>query len=412
VFLEDGYWRQGICTLQEEIYGILYRVSCIEYCVFDTEYWIQDTQYFSVAKDFYSILGVSKTASEAEIKQAYRKLSREIHPDKHKGDKGKESQFKEVNEAYEVLSDAQKKAAYDRFGSADYANMGGGGQGFGGFGGGFSGGFQGFDASQFGGDMSDLFEGFFGGGAGRRRDDGRGRTVEIEVTIPFTDSVTGVEREIHFKTQVLCTDCKGSGAAEESKTVTCTECGGTGATTKQTRSIFGTIQQSVLCSTCKGSGKVPEKPCKKCSGEGRISDKKTVKVRIPAGIDNEQSLRIKGEGEVGRLGAASGDLIVRISVQPDTRFTRDGDDIHSTLSLSVVDAVLGTEASIDTVHGKTTITIPAGTQASQVLRLKHKGMPVVNTSRHGDHYVTIDLLVPTKLNKEEKRLFEELKKVR
>lgn len=367
-----------------------------------------------MAKDFYSILGVSKTASEAEIKQAYRKLSRELHPDKHPSTgsgqvkKDAEAKFKEVNEAYEVLSDATKKASYDRFGSADYANTGGGGQGFGGFGGGF----QGFDASQFGGDMSDLFEGFFGGGAGRRRDDGRGRTVEIQVTIPFADSVTGTEHEIHFKTQISCAECSGSGAAEGSKTVTCSECGGTGAVTKQTRSIFGTIQQSVLCSTCKGSGKIPEKPCKKCSGEGRVSDKKTVKVHIPAGIDNEQSLRIKGEGEAGRLGAASGDLIVRISVEPDARFTRDGDDIHSSLPLSVIDAVLGTEASIDTVHGKTTITIPAGTQASQVLRLKSKGMPVVNTSRHGDHYVTIDLLIPTKLSKEEKKLFEELRKAR
>ncbi len=357
-----------------------------------------------MAKDFYAVLGVPKTASEAEIKQAYRKLSREIHPDKHKGDKGMEAKFKEVNEAYEVLSDPQKKASYDRFGSADFGQGGGGGQGFGG-------GFQGFDPSQFGGDLNDLFEGFFGGG-GRRRDDGRGRTVEVDVEIPFSDTVTGAERAITFKTQIACAECAGSGAAAGSKTVTCSECGGTGAVTRQTRSIFGMIQQTVVCSKCKGSGKVPEKPCRKCSGEGRLSDKKTVTVRIPAGIDDEQSLRVKGEGEAGRLGAASGDLIVRIHVLPDARFTRQGDDIQATLQLGIVDAVLGTEATVDTVHGKSTITIPAGTQPGQVLRLKGKGMPVVNTSRHGDHYVTVDIAVPTKLSRDEKRLYEELKKAR
>lgn len=360
-----------------------------------------------MAKDFYAILGIQKTASEAEIKQAYRKLSRELHPDKHKGDKGKEAQFKEVNEAYEVLSDPQKKASYDRFGSADFGQAGGG-QGFGGFGGGF----QGFDPSQFSGDLGDLFEGFFGGAAGRRRDDGRGRTVEIDVTIPFADAVNGAERQITFKTQVTCSECSGSGAATGSKTVTCSECGGTGAVTRQTRSIFGTIQQTVVCGTCKGSGKVPEKPCRKCGGEGRVSDRKTVTVRIPAGIDDEQSLRVKGEGEAGRLGAASGDLIVRIRVEPDPRFTREGDDVHATLQLPIVDAVLGTEATVDTVHGKTTIHVPAGTQPGQVLRIKGKGMPVINTSRHGDHYVTVDLHVPTKLGRDEKRLYEELKKAR
>lgn len=356
-----------------------------------------------MAKDFYAVLGVSKTASEADIKQAYRKLSRELHPDKHKGDKDKEAKFKEVNEAYEVLSDPQKKAAYDRFGSADFAGMGGG-QGFGGFGG-----FQGFDGSQFSGDLGDLFEGFFGGAA-RRRDDGRGRTVEVEITIPFADTVSGAEREISFSTQILCSDCQGSGAAEGSKTVSCSECGGTGAVKRQARSIFGMIQQTVVCTTCKGSGKVPEKPCKKCKGEGRVTDKKTVTIQIPAGIDDEQSLRVKGEGEAGRAGGVAGDLVVHIRVQPDSRFVREGDDIRSTLPLKIVDAVLGTEATIDTVHGQTTISVPAGTQPGQVLRVKGKGMPVVNSGRHGDHYVTVDIVVPTKLSRDEKRLYEELRK--
>lgn len=358
-----------------------------------------------MAKDFYSILGVSKNSSEKEIKQAYRALSRELHPDKHKGDKTKEAKFKEVNEAYEVLSDPVKKQNYDRFGTADAQGFGGGGQGFGGF--------EGFDPSSFGGDINDIFSSFFGGGGGgggRRRDDGRGRSVEIEMSLPFMDSVRGVQREISFKTLVSCSDCSGSGSAEGSKLVSCSECGGTGSVTKATRSIFGTIQQTVVCPTCRGSGKVPEKPCKKCGGDGRRSDTKTVTINIPAGIDNGQSLRVTGEGEAGRHGAPAGDLLVRMSIAPDPRFEREGDDIRSTLSLKIVDAVLGTEATVDTVHGPTKVHIPAGTQPSQVLRIKHKGMPVVNTSRHGDHYITIDIVVPTKLSKEEKRLFEEMRK--
>lgn len=362
-----------------------------------------------MAKDFYGILGVSKTASEAEIKQAYRKLSKELHPDKHKGDKGKEAKFKEVNEAYEVLSDPKKKANYDQFGSADFGGFGGGGgQGFGGFQG-FG---QGFDPSQFGGgDLGDLFESFFGGGGGRRRkSDGRGRTVEVEVTIPFTDAVRGGERTITLKTLVECSECDGTGGEAGAKLKTCTECSGTGTITKATRSLFGTIQQSVLCPTCKGSGKIPEKPCKKCHGEGRTEEKKTITVRIPAGIDDGQSLRVTGEGEAGRQGAASGDLLVRIQVEPDPRFVREGDDIRSSLPLPVIDAVLGVDVDVETVHGKTKVNIPAGTQPGQVFRIKNKGMPVVNTSRHGDHYVTVDIVVPTKLSREEKKLFEELRK--
>jgi molecular chaperone DnaJ len=358
-----------------------------------------------MAKDFYAILGVSKSASETEIKQAYRKLSRELHPDKHKGDKDKEAKFKEVNEAYEVLSDPKKKENYDRFGSADF---GAGGGGFGGFSG-FSG--QGFDPSQFSGDLGDLFENFFGGAAGRRQqNDGRGRRVEVEISVTFAESVSGAEKTIEFKTNVSCSHCSGNGAEPGSKLKTCNECNGTGAVERTTRSLFGAIRQSVICPTCKGSGKVPEKACKKCGGDGRVNEKKKVKVRIPAGIDDGQSLRLTGEGEAGRQGGASGDLIVRVHVEPDERFVRDGDDIRTMLPLPLVDAVLGTEIEIDTVHGASTIGIPAGTQPNQVLRLKGKGMPVVNTSRHGDHYVTVDIVIPTKLSKEERTLYEELKK--
>lgn len=359
-----------------------------------------------MAKDFYSVLGVQKTSSEAEIKQAYRKLSKELHPDKHKGDKEKEAKFKEVNEAYEVLSDPKKKEAYDRFGSADFNGFRPG------QGGGF-GGFSGFDASSFSGDFGDIFDAFFSGGRGApRRTDSRGRNLETEMTISFAEAVTGMEREISLKTEVTCESCGGTGSAEGSKLVTCVECGGTGAVTRTSRSLFGMIRQSVLCETCKGAGKVPEKPCKTCRGEGRVTGNKTVRVRIPAGIDDGQALRVTGEGEAGKHGSAAGDLLVRIHVATDKRFEREGDDIRSTVSLRVVDAVLGTKMDVETVHGTSVIDIPAGTQPGQVLRLKGKGMPIVNTSRTGDHFVTVDIVVPTKLSKEERKLFEELKNLR
>ncbi len=362
-----------------------------------------------MAKDFYAILGVPKSATEAEIKQAYRKQSKELHPDKHKGDKGKEAKFKEVNEAYEVLSDPKKKESYDRFGSADFNGFGGGGGGGGGFGG-FSQGFQGAD---FNGDLNDLFSSFFngGGGGGRgRKPDTRGRNVEVEISIPLMDSVKGAERTITFTTQIVCDECAGNGSAHGSKTVTCTECGGTGSVTRTAKSLFGAIRQNVICEICRGSGKVPEKPCKKCGGDGRVSGKKTVNVRIPAGIDDGQTMRLTGDGEAGRQGEKAGDLLVHVRVEADARFERVGDDIRSTLPLPVLDAILGSEADIHTVHGTTKVSIPAGTQPGQVLRLKGKGMPVLNAGRHGDHYVTVDILVPTKLNREERKMFEELRK--
>lgn len=362
-----------------------------------------------MAKDYYAILGVQKSATDADIKQAYRKLSRELHPDKHKGDKGKEAKFKEVNEAYEVLSDSTKRGNYDRFGNADFNGFGGGGGGGGGGFGGFS---QGFEGMNFNGDLNDIFSSFFSGGGGGRRPDTRGRNVEVEISIPFMDSVNGAERTITFTTQIVCDECAGAGGAEGSKNVTCKECGGTGSVTRTAKSLFGAIRQSVMCDTCHGSGKVPEKACKKCAGAGRVNGKKTVTVRIPAGIDDGQTMRLTGEGEAGRQGQTSGDLLVHVRVETDARFERVGDDIRSTLPLSVVDAVLGTEADIETVQGKTTVSIPAGTQPGQVLRIKGKGMPVLNAGRHGDHYVTVDIVVPTKLSREEKKLFEELKKER
>ncbi len=368
-----------------------------------------------MAKDYYAILGIRKTATEADIKQAYRRLSRELHPDKHKGDpsdpasvragKEKEAKFKEVNEAYDVLSDQKKRQAYDQFGTADAAGSGGGFSGFSGF--------SGFDPGAFaGGDFADLFESFFGGGAGRRRreTDNRGHAVEVELTISFADAVTGTEREVTLRTHVTCADCGGSGGEEGSKLRTCSECGGTGAVSRTSSSLFGMIRQSVLCPTCRGSGKVPEYPCKRCNGEGRTMERKTLTVRIPKGIDDGQTLRITGEGEAGRQSGASGDLLVHIRVEPDSRFLREGDDIRSTVKIPITGAVLGGRLSVLTVHGTAETMIPAGTQPGQILRLKGKGMPVLNTSRFGDHYVTVEVDIPTKLSREQRRLFEELRR--
>ncbi|MEQ1849228.1 MAG: molecular chaperone DnaJ [Candidatus Peribacteraceae bacterium] len=360
-----------------------------------------------MAKDYYSVLGVSRSAGDADIKKAYRSLSRDLHPDKHpstgsgQAKKEAEQKFKEVNEAYEVLSDPKKKAQYDRFGSA---GMDGGGSGFSGF--------QGFDPSQFEGmdGFGDIFESFFGGGRKAKKQDGRGENVEVQITIPFEESVMGAEKQVRIRTVIACDTCSGAGHEHGSKNIRCETCGGTGAVSRTARSVFGMIRQNVMCEKCRGSGQTPEKACKKCDGEGRIQGEKTVTIRIPAGIDTGQVLRMKGEGQSGRQSAASGDLLVHIQVSPSAVFTRDGDAIYSTVTLPLIDAVLGTEMDIPTVHGAVSVRIPAGTQPGHVLRIKGKGMPIVNTSRHGDHYVTLSVEVPTKLSRAEKKMYEDLKK--
>ncbi len=360
-------------------------------------------------RNFYEVLGVPRDASPDAIKTAYRKLSKEWHPDKHKGEKAAEDKFKEINEAYEALSDPQKKQNYDQFGAA---NPGGGaGAGFNG-----GAGFGGFDFSGFAGgervDFSDLFEGFFGGGRRAQAKPDTGADREVAISISFMEAVTGIQRTLRLRRLHKCSHCTGTGAEPGSKIETCADCGGTGQIVRTSQSFFGALRQAVLCPKCKGSGKVPEKACKKCSGEGRVADDATVIIDVPAGISEGQSLRVRGEGDAGIRGAASGDLYVRIHVEEDARFARDGDDIRSQVTLSVPDAILGTEIPVETVLGKTQLKIPAGTQSGQVFRIKHKGMPVLNTSRFGDHYVTVDVEIPAKLSREERRLVEEWRKLR
>jgi len=357
-----------------------------------------------VAKNPYDILGVQKDASPEDIKKAYRNLSKELHPDKHKGDKAAETRFKEVNEAYEVLSNPEKKRMYDQFGSS--AGPGGaGGQG----------GFGGFDFSQYANnaDFADLFENFFGGQGGRRgQREERGADREVEATIALQEVLTGAKHTVRLRRLNACDTCKGSGAEPGSKVITCTDCGGTGQVVRTAQSFFGTVQQRVVCQRCHGSGQVPEKACTKCRGEGRIAEDSSFIVDIPAGIEDGQTLRLRGEGDAGRRKSTAGDLYVHIHVTQDPRFERDGADIRSEVSVPVLDAILGKEITIETVHGKISLKVPEGTQPDQVFRIKGKGLPLLNTSRTGDHYVTANVIVPTKLSRSERKILEEWKKIR
>ena len=354
-----------------------------------------------MAKNYYDILGLQKNASPDDIKQAYRKISKELHPDKHKGDKAAEQKFKEVNEAYEVLGNAKKKQQYDQFGTT--------GNGQGGFQGGQ--GFGGFDFSGFteGGNFSDIFESFFGGArAGAQREE-RGGDREMNLSIELSDVLKGVTKTVRVERNRSCETCGGSGAEKGSELMRCTECGGTGQVEQQTQSFFGMIRQRFVCPKCRGSGKVPEKPCKECKGEGRKPVQEDLRIDVPAGIEDGQSLRLRGEGDAGRQGKSAGDLYVHVHVKEDQRFVREGTDVRTTATISAVDAILGTEIDVETLQGFVRLRIPEGTQPNQVFRLKSKGLPLLNSSRMGDHYVTVEVEIPKKLSRAERKILEEWK---
>lgn len=356
-----------------------------------------------MSKDYYSTLGLSRDASEADIKKSYRELSKKWHPDKHKGDKDAEAKFKEINEAYEVLGNAKKKQQYDQFGSTG----GPGGAGFGGFD------FSGFQQGDMGG-LGDIFESFFGGGGGgargQRRGRNRGGDLQVRISIAFAEVLSGVKKTIAIEKFVSCAECKGTGS-EGGNTKQCSDCGGTGQITRTAQSFFGTIQQAVACDACNGSGSIPEHPCKKCGSEGRRREKTQLTVDVPPGIDHGQTLRVTGQGDAGKEGAEAGDLFVVVMVEPDARFVRDGSDIRTEVSISVLDAMLGTDITVPTVHGDTKLKIPAGTQPATVMRIKAKGFPVLSSSRLGDQYVTVNVTVPKKLSRKEKELMEEWRKL-
>lgn len=354
-----------------------------------------------MSKDYYKILGVEKNASHEEVKKAFHKLAHQYHPDK-KG--GNEAKFKEVNEAYQVLSDDQKRAQYDRFGSEGSGGMGG------------SGGFGGFDFSNFGGfqqneggfefDLGDMFGDFFGGGRSSARR--RGSDLQTTLTLDFKESIFGVEKEIRVTKPSTCTTCKGNGAKPGTAVETCTQCNGKGSVRNIQRTILGSIARTEVCGKCHGVGKIPKDPCSTCRGRGVVSDTRTIKVSVPAGIQNGETLRLQGMGEA-ISGGPSGDLYVRVSVYPHTSITRQGNDLVTSLNIKLTDALLGAEYAVETLDGTLPISIPSGTKIGDTVTLKQHGVPLSDRKR-GNFIIKLNIKLPEKISRHAKEVIEELRK--
>lgn len=355
-------------------------------------------------RDYYEVLGVSKDASDDEIKKAFRRKAIELHPDKEGGD---EVKFKEVNEAYEVLKDAQKRQRYDQFGHAGVGGAAGGGNPFGGFGGAQGQSFN-FDFGDMGG-FGDIFESFFGGGGGRRSSrTARGRDVEMALELDFEEAVFGVETEVKLNLNDTCEHCKGTTAEPGYDLKTCETCKGSGQEVRVSQTIFGNIQQQVTCQTCKGRGKVPEKVCTVCRGSGVQRTDKTVKIKVPAGIDDGATVRLREYGEATANGS-KGDLYVHIRVRPHKEFTREGSLILSKIHVDMVDAALGTEVNVNTVDGPVRMKVPAGTQNGTDFKLSGHGVPSLRNNTRGAHIVTVAVDTPTKLSRHQQELLKEFK---
>ena len=351
-------------------------------------------------RDYYEVLGVDKNASPDEIKKAYRKKAKQYHPDLNPGDKEAEAKFKEANEAYEVLSDEQKKARYDQFGHAgvdpNYGAGGGFGGGFGGFGDDF--------------DLGDIFSSFFGGGGGfgggsRRANPNaprRGEDLQSTVTISFEEAAKGCKRKVDVNRIEICPECNGSGAAKGSQPVTCPECHGSGQVTAQQRTPFGVIQTQRACTRCGGKGKIVENPCQNCRGRGRVTKHSSLEVNIPAGIDDRQILNVRGEGNKGINGGPAGDLHVNVNVRPHPFFERDGFNVWCEVHVTFVQAAMGDSIQVLTLDGPVKYDMPAGTQPGAVFKLKGKGIQNIHSKIRGDQLVRIIVDVPTKLNAEQK----------
>jgi molecular chaperone DnaJ len=356
-------------------------------------------------RDYYEVLGVNRGASEAELKKAYRKLALQYHPDRNKDDPKAGEKFKEINEAYEVLSDAQKRATYDQFGHAAFDQTGGAspGGGFGGFGG-------------FG-DPFEIFESFFGGafgggfGGGRQRSGPQvGADLRLDLDITLEEAFAGVEKEVDIPRAEECQECHGSGAAPGTQRIRCSACQGTGQIKTIQNTVLGRFQSVRACSQCGGEGTVVEKPCPECRGQGKVRRVRKIKVRIPAGIDNDARLRMSGEGEAGDRGGPPGDLYVFIYVKPHRLFKRQRDDLGSEISINMVQAALGTSIEVPTLDGTAVLKIPEGTQSGSIFRLRGKGMPRLRGNGRGDLHVQVAVKTPTRLTSEQKELLRQLGK--
>lgn len=346
-------------------------------------------------QDYYELLGVSRSASVDEIKKAYRKLARKYHPDANPDDPNAETKFKEISEAYVVLSDPEKRANYDRFGHA-----GADGQGFGGF--------NGF--GDFGG-LGDIFEMFFGGTGRRRTGPEKGADVRADLELTLNEAAFGLEREIKVARTETCGTCGGSGAAAGSKPATCSACNGSGQVQYAQNTPFGRIVQSHPCDRCRGTGKIIEKPCPTCRGTGQTRRTRSIKVKIPPGVDSGSRLRVAGEGEAGTRGGPRGDLYVYIHVKPHKVFKREGDDLICEMPVSFVQAALGDELEVPTLEGTAKLKVPEGTQSGTIFRMKGKGVPNVSGFGRGDQHVLVKVVTPTKLSEKQKSLLKEFSKL-
>ena len=359
-------------------------------------------------RDYYEVLGLSKGASAAEIKKAYRKLSKQYHPDINK-EEGAEEKFKEITEAYEVLSDDNKKAQYDQFGHAAFGNGGQGGfGGAGGFGGGFQGFSGGFD------DLGDIFSSFFGGGGGRRNPNAprQGEDLLHRMHISFEESVFGTKKTIKLRKDVECDHCHGTGAKDSSSVTTCQRCHGTGQEAVIQDTPFGRMQSQRTCSECQGRGKIIKDKCAHCFGKEYNNREVEYEVEIPAGISSGQRVRLQGKGGAGQNGGPAGDLFIEVSVPEDSYFHREDDDIYTKLTLSPAQAALGTKIDVRTLTGEIELTVPAGTQHGRKFRLAGKGVKNVMGYGQGDHYIVVSIEIPKNLSTRERELYMELAKLK
>ncbi len=374
-----------------------------------------------MAKDYYQILGVNKSASAEDVKGAFRKLAHEYHPDKQSGNAEK---FKEINEAYQVLGNADKRRQYDQFGqtfSGAGSSAGGGpggydfsrgGNPFGGFyssPGGHNQGNVHFDFGDLGdlGDLGDIFGSFFGGGGGRQTKSQRGADMEAEISIAFEDAVFGTEKIISLDKKIICGHCSGTGAEPGSKISSCANCGGRGQITRVQQTILGNFQTQTVCPDCQGEGKRAEKKCAECRGQGTISGSEKIKIQIPAGIEDGQSIKLSGKGEASAKGQ-SGDLYIRVSVAPSRKFKREKDDILTSYHISIKQAILGDKALVDTVDGPVNLKIPEGTPSGARFVLKGKGVPHLRSHGRGDQIVEVIVDIPKSISRSEKKILEQL----